>query len=573
MSGALPQLSPLERTDITPQPQELDAWYTVLDESPVFAGDSHSPARDSAPSSEVPPPAPAPATPPRPARARNADGPALPVPVVKPLDVKPPNPTPPNVKPLDVKAPVVRPVVVQPLASPPVVQPLAAPPAYESVGASPMFDDPGVPGVDRRVVDLACRFEHGSERCDDDPVANLLVTLTPDGPPLLDPRTGPVAHVILALDVSASMNRTDKYPLLTEALAGMLYDLKRPGSPDVLISVVLFAYGSETVFRDRPASSLEPRDVLREIDRSKLRFGRYTDVVGALKRSGRIALEQIKRCKAMPVRICVLTDGRPQDMDGARKVMEILRKSPVDVDGLAFGSDADVPALQELVSGGRGGTVKQIRSDTIAEAFGHIAETAARLISNRAVFDFELARGVVGGAAFRYRPARHRFGDNAFVDGRRFHMDLGTLEAGRRYALFFQIRLPASKSLETEVGRITLRIPGHGGPRTFETHVSVSRHPGNRTGTPDREVQAAWDVLSALGTTDPRDQLRALRTRRKLYEAERRDPQLLRAIDVAIAELEAHGTLDRLAPEQQAAILSHTCSVGRAGKPKAAATT
>lgn len=462
-------------------------------------------------------------------------------------------------------APVVQPLaapVVVPLSRAPVVVPSFEAPVVEPVGASPFFDEPSEPGVDRRVLDIHPAFETPSAPTDEEPLVNLLVTLTPDGPPLLDRRAGPVAHVVLALDVSASMNRTDKYPLLTEALAGMLYDLRRPGSPDVLLSVVVFAYGAETIFRDRLASTLDPRDVLRDIDRCKLRFGRYTDAVGALKRAGRIAFDQVGANRAMPVRICLLTDGRPQDMDGARKVMAQIGKMPVDVDALAFGKDADVPALQELVSGGRGGTVKQIRADTITEAFGHIAETAARVISNRAVFELELCPGLAGGAAYRYRPARHRYAENAFDGGRVFRTDLGTLEAGRRYALFFQIRLPEARGIETEVGRITVRLPGHGGPRLFERSLSIPRHPGRVSFTPDREVQAAWDVLAALGASDPRDQLRALRTRRQLYTAERRDPQLLGAIDRAIEELESRGTLDALSASEQAVILSHTCTAG-----------
>jgi hypothetical protein len=287
-------------------------------------------------------------------------------------------------------------------------------------------------------------------------------------------------------------------------------------------------------------------------------------MVGALKKAARIARDQINAHKAMPVRICILTDGRPQDMDGTRHVLAVLRTNPVDVDGLAFGSDADIAALQDLVQGGRGGTVKHVRPDSIGEAFGRMAETVAHVITNRAIFEFELQPGVVGGAAYRYRPARHRFGDDAFQAGRIFRTDLGTLETGRRYSLLFQLRLPSTKSSESEVGRITVRLPGYGGARTFETLVSIPRHDGTQVHTPDREVQAAHDVLAALGAADPSDQLRALRARQKLYEAERRDPVLIHAIERAINELQETGTLARLSKDEQAVILSHTCTVGGA---------
>ncbi|MCG3134116.1 MAG: hypothetical protein HMLKMBBP_01402 [Planctomycetes bacterium] len=394
----------------------------------------------------------------------------------------------------------------------------------------------------------------------EEPIAHVLVTFSPAGPPVIDPKAGPVAHVILALDVSGSMNRADKYPLLTQALSEMLYDLKRPGAPDVLLSVVLFAYGAETVLRDVPASKLDPREVLRKIDQSKLRFGRYTDVVGALGRAGRIAYDAVRTNKAMPVRIFLLTDGRPQDMEGARAVVERIRKMPVDVDGFAFGVDADVGALQELVSGGRGGTVKQIRSDTIVEAFGRIPEAAARVVASKAIVDVELAPGVVGGSVWRYRPGRHRFTD-AFAGGPRFTTDLGTLEAGRTYSMLLQVRLPEARGDESPVGRVTVRIPGWGGPRTFEAHLAVGRHEGGATHSLEGEAATARDVLAAMGDADPREQLRALKIRRQIYAAERRDPEIIAVISRAIAELEEKGTLAALSGSDQAALMSHTCTM------------
>ncbi|MCE9635751.1 MAG: VWA domain-containing protein [Planctomycetes bacterium] len=518
----------MDQSQRTPSTQEFERWYSALDASPVFSGEQGV----------------MPQRPPVVARtATSAPLDALDTEGVGELSGIP------------TVAPIVAPVVTPMHA--PIVEPISGPVTLNPIGG---HDE--LRARDDRGLDIVASFEVPSAPCDDEPMVNLLVTIEPSGSSPLDAAAGPVAHVILALDVSASMNRTDKYPLLTEALAGMLYDLKRPGAPDVLLSVVLYAYGAETIFRDRPASQIDPREVLRDIDRSKLRFGRYTDMVGALQRAGRIAYDQVQRNKAMPVRVCILTDGRPQDMAGTMKIVQTLRKLPVDIDALAFGKDADVPAMQELVQGGRGGTVKQVRSDTIGEAFGRIAETAAHVITNRAMFEFELRQGVVGGSAFRYRPARHRYGDTAFDADGVFRTDLGTLEAGRRYSLFFQLRLPSDRGLETEVGRITVRLPGHGGAVPFESFVSIPRHHGHHAFAPDREVQAARDVLAALGAADPKDQLRALRTRRKMYEDERRDPALLDAIDRAIDELESHGNLDGLPRDTQAAILSHTCTVG-----------
>ena len=413
-------------------------------------------------------------------------------------------------------------------------------------------------------VELSARYELPSVPQDADPLVSVLLRVDPEGEPLRDPALGPVAHVVLALDLSASMNKPDKYPVLTRAIENMLYELHGTGKPEVLLSVVAFAHGAEILFRDLPASGLDPREVLAMVDRSTLRFGRYTDVGGALSRAGRVAYDSIRRDKSLPVRVYVLTDGKPQDMQRAREKMAVLSRLPVDVDALCFGHDADVAAMQELCSGGRGGTVKQVRSDNLEEAFGRIAEVAQRVVATRALLDLELRPGVVAATAFRYRPARHRYDDERLQNARTFSTDLGTLESGRRYALLFQFRLPGTTATETEVGRITLRLPAVGGPRLFECLLSVPRHPGEELPEADAEVQAARDVLTALAGDDPAAQLRALRIRRDLYLAERRDPHVVEVIERAIAELEERGNLAALSASDQAALLSHTCTAGGA---------
>ncbi len=413
-------------------------------------------------------------------------------------------------------------------------------------------------------VGIDAKFEVASAPAEAEPIVNLLLTLTPDGPPIIDPASGPVAHIVLALDLSASMNHPDKYPVLTEALSGMLYELRSSSAAEVLVSIVVFAYGSATLLRGVSSKSIEPREVLAAIDRSPLRFGRYTDAAGALQRAGSLAKSSLTANRAMPVRVYLLTDGKPQDMDGAREVLAKIARMPVDVDGLAFGADADVRALQDLVSGGRGGTVKQVRAETLSEAFGRIAEVSQRVVANRAYFELSLAAGVVGGDAFRFRPARHRYGENAFAAGTRFTADLGTLESGRPYTLLFELRLPRAKAgSETEVGRVTLRVPGYGGPRTYEKLLALPRHSGAELAV-DAEVTAAREVLAALSGDDPQAMLKALRVRRRIYEEERRDRHVVGVIDKAIAELEERGTLAALTASEHAALLSHTCTAGGA---------
>ncbi len=461
-------------------------------------------------------------------------------------------------------------------ASPPPAPPFLVPFDFEAQDVSdtqpigePTTGDAS-PALD---VAIDARFDVVSAPADSDPAVDLLVTMTPLGPPILDRAAGPVAHLVLALDVSASMNEPEKYPMLCRALVGMLDDLQRPAAAPVLLSVVVFARGAQTLLRAVPAKDLPPRRLLDALDSCPLRFGRYTDVAGALSRAGRIAYDSVKRNKAMPVRICLLTDGRPQDVAAARAVMAKIHAMPVDVDGLGFGEDADVPCLKALVVGGRGGTVKHVRAETIAEAFGRIGETAQRVVAPRALFELNLRGGVIGGLAYRFRPARHRYGEDAFEMGKRFARDLGTLESGRTYSLLFQIRLPIAKDGETEVGTATLRVPGFGGPRTFEKSIVVARHAGPPVVSKDPEVAAARDVLEALDNDDPNATLRALETRRRMYERERRDAHVLDVIDRAIDEIRRHGSLAALSQSDHATLVSHTLTrriAPRRASPKAA---
>ncbi len=92
-------------------------------------------------------------------------------------------------------------------------------------------------------VRMEPRYEWGSAPADSDPVMSVLLTMTPEGAPLVA-GDGPAAHVILCVDLSASMNHPDKYPVLTQALEGMIDDLRAPGGRDVLLSLVAFAKGA-----------------------------------------------------------------------------------------------------------------------------------------------------------------------------------------------------------------------------------------------------------------------------------------------------------------------------------------
>ncbi len=403
--------------------------------------------------------------------------------------------------------------------------------------------------------------EFASIPVDDPPVMGVLLEIEAVGEPIVDAAAGPVAHVILALDLSASMNRPDKYPLMKDAVLRMFRDLKGSGSAEVLVSVVIYSRGSEVILSGTSAWEVDEADLFATIEGHPLCFGDYTDSPGALGKAGRIAFDQRKRNRTLPVRVYLLTDGKPQDTEGFAKTTEMLGRVTADIHALAFGADADMVELQERFAGKRGGTVKSVRKDTIGSAFERVAEVAQKVVATRCLVEFELAPGVTGGDAFRYRPARVRFPEPAFSAGKTFSTDLGTIETGRTYTLLFELRPQETEYAVTPIGKFTVQIPGVGGAITKTFSLVIPRTPeDSAVGELNTDVRTARDILGTLTDEDPETALRALRLRRQIYAQERRDPGLIAVLDRAIELLETHGDLEGLTPGEQATLMSHTCS-------------
>ena len=429
---------------------------------------------------------------------------------------------------------------------------------------------PTVPADDAPQLEVAIesRYEWGSMPAETHPAMRVLVTLTPSGPTLASLTGGPAVHLILALDISASMDHRDKFPVLEEALVGLLDEMHAADTPDALLSVVVFARGAQTLFQAIPASSLTANELLRAVRDSSFLFGNYSDAVGALSRATRIALDSHRNNRALPVRIVLLTDGKLQDVETARHKVTRIGHMPVDFDAIAFGADSDVERLKTIVGGQRGGTVKHARTETLGDIFRRLGASGRRVGARLGILRFETSPGVVGGAAYRYRPARHAYGANAFQNGRVFETDVGTLECDRSYSYLFEVRLPETRDHETEIGVITLRVPGFGGAREVQCYVGIPRHSGDVSVSSDPRVSEACAIVEAIDHGGAEQVLRSLRARRKIYFEERRDPYLIEVVDRAIAEVEAGGSVNALSNQDQSALSAHTITVDVGPPPR-----
>ena len=158
--------------------------------------------------------------------------------------------------------------------------------------------------------------------------------------------------------------------------------------------------------------------------------------------------------------------------------------------------------------------------------------------------------------------AHRSFGKAAFVRGTRFSTDLGTLQRDRTYSIVIQLRLPWTDAVETEVGSIVLRVPGEGGPRTFERVVSILRNPGPKPGALDPDVHNAVEIVSGIGDVDVEQVLAALLARRELLAAERRSERLLEILDRAVARIRTTGSMEGMS-NSEIASRRMTLSSGR----------
>jgi len=417
-------------------------------------------------------------------------------------------------------------------------------------------------------VGIEARCEWGSVAAEANAALRILVTLTPSGPTLASLTGGHAVHLVLALDISKSMDHRDKFPVLEEALVGLLDELHTEGAPDSLLSVVVFARGAQTLFRAIPASSITANELLTAVRNSKYLFGTYSDAVGALSRASRIGLDSHRSNRALPVRIVFLTDGKIQDLDGARHKVARIGHMPIDFGAIAFGAESDVERLQSIFGGQRGATVIHARSDTLGDVFRSLGASGRRVGARLALLRFETAAGVVGGSAYRYRPARHAYGPAAFEKGRVFETDIGTLEVDRAYSLVFEVRLPQTTEHDTEIGRITLRVPSFGGPQEHRQVLAIPRHFGTVSMPADPLVSEACAIVEAIDHKGTEQLLASLRARRRLYFEERRDPYLIEVIDRAIVEVEAGGDLRSLSNQDRSALAAHTASVHGTSAPR-----
>jgi hypothetical protein len=414
----------------------------------------------------------------------------------KPMDPRPPAPPSPTIVPSD------------------------SPPRLDSPGPTPTQ------------VDLTAVFDRTSYPPAEDPLVYCLTKLRvmtgADSTGISPESDGPGVDVALVLDVSGSMDKPNRYPLLCEAVRRLVVGL----GPEDWLSITLFTDRSKMVFPFMPVeeAASDPEQLIRAMNESGLLFGPSTNLAPGL----RLALEGFRSRRSFEGRVrrtYILTDGELHDTADCVAVMNGFRPLSVEVHVYGFGDGFNAAALKQLVSDQIGGTVKPIvDEEDITRTFAHVAEVNRRLIGTHARLEVALSTSVTCGDAWVFQPHGRYLGP---IRDHRIEHTIGGLEAGRWYSLLLEVRLPPGQAT-VGVARASWVAGDERVVRAFE--MSAVRADG--TATQDSEVRRAYDILQILRAgDDAAAQLASYKARRELAVLENRDPELIRALDKMIASL------------------------------------
>ncbi len=379
-------------------------------------------------------------------------------------------------------------------------------------------------------VCLESLFDHTAYPTGDDPNVHFLVEM--------EVRRGKQtavlpADIALVLDVSASMNRPDRYPLLRKAVDEFVRRLK----PGDRVGIVLFSVAGDLVMRlhagDRVAAHLDR--IGTRMDGSPILFGRHTCLAPGLEK----ALEVLEAARPSAVRrLYVLTDGELHDSAAARETLSKARARQIEAHVYGLGGGFDTNALKELVSGQLGGSVKPICTEQdLVSTFAHVAAVNSRLTAGDARLIMELNQQVVCGDAWSFRPLSRHLGR---IRNRRFEHDLGALEEGRSYSYLVEAQLPPDRGLATPVAYVRLSWRDeHGEGQHWKVISAVRSSSGDVAAEPVARVTQAFAVLDALRRPDDRQaDIAAAEARLQLALVEKRqDPKLLAALAGHLAVL------------------------------------
>jgi Mg-chelatase subunit ChlD len=398
-------------------------------------------------------------------------------------------------------------------------------------------------------ISLTASFDRTAYAADDDPNVRFLLDMA-----IRRGRSAPsaavMADIVLVLDVSRSMNRPDRYPLLCKAVDVFLRRLK----PTDQAAIVLFSTAADRVmkFHTGDKATRGVSRILERMDRSSIRFGKHTCLAPALGE----ALALFRSSRAQTVRrVYILTDGELHDTEACVEQLAHTSSRRIEVHVYGFGNAFDSAALKHLVRAQLGGgSVKPIcTEEDIVETFAHVAEVNSRLVARDARLVLEFNPQVVCGDGWTFRPLARHLGR---VRDRRLEHELGGLEEDRCYSLLFEVQLPPDRSVTTPVAYARLAWQDDKGGGQHWQVIGVPRLLAGDTRVSEAapRVTQAFAMLDVLRhPEDKKAETAAAEARLQLALVERRqDPKLLAALAGHLAVLQGRSDAGQMQQEMLA---------------------
>ena len=406
-------------------------------------------------------------------------------------------------------------------------------------------------------------FEHNAYWADEDPIARFLLELE-------FRQRGQVAKadIFLVLDVSASMDTEDRYPLLREAVKRLVHELE----PSHRIGIVVFGRDADIVLTPTLGATAlgELSEILGRLDSSPIKFSGATRLAPGL-RSCLSSLTESESPAYLSRRVYVLTDGDIHDPEACVDLLSEFRRRKIEVHAYGFGLEFDPVALKRLLSDQLGGSVKPICDEQdIVDTFGHVAAVNRRIVASEGTLTLRFDNTIVCGDAWAFRPHERYLGP---IKGRRLVRELGALESQRVYSLLVEVRLPEVRSERSSIAKVRLAWRTAAGEAEHLLRVEaqrISRQQHSETVLIPRVAQA-YAILNALRHgSDQQVLLASAQARLELARVERRDPDYVAALAKKVAILKGESPNSFVADEIRAYLELESDRLTKTGLPPVA---
>jgi len=354
-----------------------------------------------------------------------------------------------------------------------------------------------------RVVEMVNYFPYaypGPESADMPFRASVTVTPTPWNPDTqllhvgvkgydIAPAERPAANLVFLIDVSGSMNETDKLPLLKSAFRLLVNTLE----PDDTVSIVTYAGEAGTVLEPTPVS--DKRTILAAMD--TLRPGGSTAGAAGLEEAYRLAEKGF--AEGGVNRVMLATDGDfnvgQSDDRSLTSMIEEKRDSGVFLSIFGFGQGNYNDQLMQAIAQHGNGVAAYI--DTLAEAEKTLVqESSASLfpIASDVKFQIEFNPAMVAEyrqIGFETRALNREDFNNDLVDA-------GEIGSGHTVTAIYEItpvgspailnsdlrygpERPATRELGDELAFLKIRAKTPGAAESQLTEIPVTREAGTES--------------------------------------------------------------------------------------------